>query len=328
MMRAAVTAITLFSTSLAYGQPDAKPAFDVASIKPAGPPGVMVTARGGRMVTRMGPSGGPGTKDPTRFTCPGCTLSMLLMQAYDIKRYQLTGPEWLDSERFEVTANVPEGATRDQFKLMLQNLLAERFKLAAHHEKKELPMYDLVVGKNGPKLKESDPPPPVAADAPPDTAPLPPPGKRPLDKDGFPIQPAGRGPAMMMRMEQGAGGTSIMSMKMNEESMEQLATMLSNQVGKPVTDATGLKGKYDIVLNFASDSGPMGRGMLGLPMPPPPPGGGEGGGGAGPAAASPDAPGLTIFGALQAQLGLKLEPKKGQVDTVVVDHMEKVPTEN
>jgi len=102
-----------------------------------------------------------------------------------------------------------------------------------------------------------------------------------------------------------------------------LVNMLGNHLDRPVTDMTGLKGTYDFTLDFAPDDGTrMGRGMP-MMMPPPPPG--EGGGGANP----PEAPnGPSLYTALEEQLGLKLEPRKGPVDLLVIDHAEKVPTEN
>ncbi|SPE39658.1 hypothetical protein SBA3_3340001 [Candidatus Sulfopaludibacter sp. SbA3] len=79
-----------------------------------------------------------------------------MVDAYSVKRSQISGgPSWLDSERFDIVAKVPEGATKEQVKVMLQNLLAERFKLTLHRETKEQPMYALVVGSKGPKLKDS-----------------------------------------------------------------------------------------------------------------------------------------------------------------------------
>jgi uncharacterized protein (TIGR03435 family) len=69
--------------------------------------------------------------------------------------YQLTGPDFLNTERFDINVKVPKGATKEEYKVMLQNLLTERFKVTLHHEKKEMPVYELVVAKNGPKLKES-----------------------------------------------------------------------------------------------------------------------------------------------------------------------------
>ncbi len=232
---------------------------------------------------------------------------MLVSQAYDLRSYQLSGPDLLNSERFIVVAKVPAGATKEEFRVMQQNLLKERFGLTFHREKKEMQMYELTVGKNGPKMKESvdeaqsTPPAPFA------------PGPLKLDKEGFPmLPPGGRGMAMM---------NGRARMQASKETMEQLAGMLGGQLGKPVTDATGLKGKYDFELYWVSSGmmmGPMGRGG---PPPPSPEGG-----------ATPAAPelesGPTIVQAVQEQLGLKLEQKKGLVDILVVDHINKVPTEN
>ena len=99
--------------------------------------------------------GGPGSPDPGQITYSNVSLKQVLTNAYGIKSYQVSGPKWLDSERFDIVAKIAMGATKEQFQMMLQNLLAERFKLAVHHETKELPIYALVVGKGGPKLKET-----------------------------------------------------------------------------------------------------------------------------------------------------------------------------
>jgi uncharacterized protein (TIGR03435 family) len=110
--------------------------------------------------------------------------------------------------------------------------------------------------------------------------------------------------------------------KMN---VEGLANVLSNLTGKPVIDRTELKGIYDFTLDYAPESaeGPM---RMGGGMPPPPPGG-TGGEGRGPTASEPTF-GLTIEAALQKELGLKLEPRKLPLDNIIIDHIEKVPTEN
>lgn len=290
-------------------QPDSNLTFEVASIKPSAPPEM------GRMF--MGARGGPGTADPTRFTASNFSLSGLISMAYDLRPYQLSAPSWLNSERFDIAAKVPPGATKEQFRVMLQNLLAERFKLVIHRETKELPMFELVVGKSGPKFKESE----DQADSLPDPGmPPPPSGRMAMGKDGFPEMPAGR--TMMMIMPGRA------RMAAYKETMEAFAGRLSGSAGRPVMDGTGLKKKYDFTLTFAPEGG-MGPGM-----PPPPPGGGGGamvGGGpmAGPHAAAADAESLpTLATALQEQLGLKLEGKKGPVEIIVVDKIEKVPTEN
>jgi uncharacterized protein (TIGR03435 family) len=289
----------------AFGQ---SPAFDVASIKAAPPP------TGGMM--RVGLSGGPGTKDPGLFKCENCSISQLVAQAYDIQRFQFSGPSTLDSERFDITAKVPDGATKEQFRVMLQNLLAERFRMVVHHDRKEMAIYDLVIAKSGPKLKESAPVDPNAPSPELPAAPLGGPGRKmEMDKDGFPVLPKLPGRPMMIMMNGRARSAA------SSVTMEDLAKFLGNQVGgKPVVDATGLKGKYDYTLTFAPDN--MGPGMM---MGPPPGGGGEGGHPQPPSDAEPLP---NIFAALQEQLGLKLEPKRGMVDLLVVDHVEKSPSEN
>ncbi len=329
-MRVAIRLAGIVLISLACGTayaqtPNGEPSFDVATIKPAAPP------NGGPI--RIGIGGGPGTKDPGRFTCYFCNLSMLMTQAYDVAAYQLTIPTALNEGRFEVTAKVPEGATKEQFRLMLQNLLAERFKMTVHREKKEAQVYELTVAKGGPKMQESEPEPEPAkdldtkaGDAPPPPPP-PPPGVRDpheMGKDGFPVMPKARPGRPIMFMGMGRA-----RMQATAESMEDLAKMLGNQVGKPVTDATGLKGKYDFTLTWDGARDIFGFGG-GLPIAPPPPGGSAVSGSAATplAGASETEAQPTIFAAVQSQLGLKLEQKKGQVDVIVVDHAEKVPTEN
>lgn len=316
MMR--VIVVLLLAIVCCAQQPDSQVTFEVASIKPSAPP------EGGRMV--MGARGGPGSADPIRFTASNFSLSSLISMAYDLKSYQLSAPSWLNGERFDIVAKVPPGATREQFRLMLQNLLAERFKLVIHRETKELPMFDLVVGKGGPKFKESA----DQTDSAPAGAPPPPPGGGPMQmkmgKDGLPEMPAGR--TMMMMM----GGRARMTAY--KETMQWLATRLSTSAGRPVMDATGLTKKYDFTLDFAPEGGGMGPGGMA-----PPAGGGGGGamvimaqvpGPGGPSGhTASDAESVpTLATALQEQLGLKLESKKGPVEMIVVDKIEKVPTEN
>jgi uncharacterized protein (TIGR03435 family) len=204
MKRAIPTAVLLiFAAIAALGQaapsrpssppdsPSATPTFEVAVIHPAEPPGP------NRRI-RIGISGGPGSNDPTRVTAEGVSMTELLMRAYDVKRYQLSGPSWMETERFSISAKVPEGATKEQFILMLQNLLAERFKMAVHHEQKEMPVFELQVGKGGSKLKESAADiAPAVADAP---VPLPPAGpvRMQLDAEGYPMPPPGRNVMMFI----------------------------------------------------------------------------------------------------------------------------------
>ena len=106
------------------------------------------------------------------------------------------------------------------------------------------------------------------------------------------------------------------------QTMQDLAERLSSALTKPVTDATGLKAKYDFTLTFSPEG--LNSGMFGGAPPPPPPGGGGRS-----LENMPDVePPQDLFSAIQAQLGLKLDPKKGPVELIVVDKAEKTPTEN
>ena len=282
--------------------------FVAASVKPAPPPEM------GRMMVRM--AGGPGTPSPGQITYTNVSLKNVIMNAYNVKGYQISGPSWLDSERFDIVAKIPPGATREEFRLMLQNLLAERFKLALHHDTKELPVYALVVGKNGLKMKESAKEDPAAAPAAgPDAGPP----QIKMGKDGMPQLPAGNRPGTMMMMSAGK-----MKMQSTRQSIGGLTDMLSNQLGRPVIDETKLTALYDFTLEFAPGDGIIMAGHAGA-MPAPPADGGFGGPSAG---GSDDQGGPTLVTAVQEQLGLKLESKKGPVDMLVIDKLEKTPTEN
>jgi uncharacterized protein (TIGR03435 family) len=289
------------SSTLCFAQ-----SFEVASIKPAPPP-----SDPHRLMVGM--RGGPGTPDPGQITYSNVTLRNVLMNAYDVKDFQISGPSWLASERYDIVAKLPPGTTKEQFKLMLQNLLAERFQVSLHHETKELPMYALVVAKSGLKMKETpDAPPPTDDGGPKDAgAGYGAPPKLVMGKDGMPQLPKGAGGGrggMMMSMDNGRAKLQGTGMQIS-----QLVNMLSNQLSRPVVDETGLTAKYDYTLEFAPEGG---HGMMG------------GGPGPGPSVETNDQAGPNLITAVQEQLGLKLEAKKGQVDLLVIDRAEKTPTEN
>jgi uncharacterized protein (TIGR03435 family) len=109
----------------AFGQTVPPAEFDVASVKPGAPQG------DGRRMTMM--QGGPGSHDPGRITYTNISLKLILTAAYDVQHFQISGPSWLGTEMYDIAAKVPPGTTKEQAKVMLQNLLAERFHLA-HHE--------------------------------------------------------------------------------------------------------------------------------------------------------------------------------------------------
>lgn len=290
MLKAVARRLLLFGACCcAFAQNTARFEFEVASIKPSPEPdpnqGYTVGCK----------------EDPGMFRCQNMDLSNLITRAYSIMPFQLTGPDWMRSQRFEITAKIPEGTTKEQLDLMLQSMLTDRFKLVVHHETKDMAKYDLVVAKNGTKLKAAveDAAGAAPADKPRSTGPM------KLGKDGFPelSRPGMIGMNGRFRFYQPA------------MTMQQLVRQLSGQMGKPVTDATGLKGKYDISLYWAAD---MMRGAAPLAA-----------GGAAPLAAAPEGDsGPTLEQAIQDQLGLHLEAKKGPVDFLVVDHIEKLPTDN
>src|SRR5579863_4869306 len=149
---------------------DTTAAFEAASIKPF-PEGALIRISGCQ--------GGPGSRDPGRVECEYTTLKMLVMQAYHVKSQEVFGPAWLEEAHFNVSAKVPAGATREQVSMMFRNLLAERFQMVLHKEKRLLPVYALAVAKGGLKIKESGPP------GPPEEAP--PAGPPRTGDDGFPI---------------------------------------------------------------------------------------------------------------------------------------------
>lgn len=276
----------------------AQPAFDAATIKP------FVPGNGNRTFFFGGSSGGPGTSDPGRIRYPLVTLKALIITAYDVKDVQISGPSWLGTERFEMQATMPPETTKEQFQVMLQNMLAERFKLTVHRETRELPMYSMVIGRNGPKMKES-------ADVPVSDEPRRP-GPLKMGPDGFPVLPASNRSDMLMMMT--PFGARLIGQK---QTMQQLAERLSSILSKPVTNETALNAKYDFTLTYSMD------GLNGEMRPVIAAAGGT------PRETPPDVePPQNIFVALQSQLGLKLEPKKGSVALLVIDHAEKTPTEN
>jgi uncharacterized protein (TIGR03435 family) len=243
----------------AWAQPAAdSPAFEVASVKPSPPPA-------GRFAFST-MRGGPGSDNPTRFEGRSVTLEFLLSRAYGVSGWQIVGPDWIFQEKFDIDAKVPSGATREEFRAMLGNLLAERFKMQIHRDAKEMTLYSLTVAKGGEKLTPH-------VEAP---------------------QPGGN-PA------RATGGAPKGCLQKYGADLEWLVASLPGYLGAPVRDDTGLKGNYDITLCW----------VVGAPS------------------AAPDTDtGPDLFVALQEQLGLKLERKKGPLEMVVIDHAEKVPTAN
>jgi len=307
-----------------YGQTaDKALTFDAASVKQANLP----APDGSGRIMMTGPTGGPGTGDPGRIHYPYMSLKNLLVNAYDVKSFQIQGPSWLDTERFDVNATMPPETTREQFRAMLQNLLAERFRITLHRETKDLPIYSLAVAKGGPKMRESEPVSPAEdnAGAPPSS---PFPAQPRIGPDGFPVlasQAGGRAGLILMMMP---GRARLAG---QQQTMLDLANRLTTQLGRPVADATRLTAKYDFTLTFSPEgmnppTGPGGGAGVMVRAAPPSPSG-AGGVPAPEGLPTEDTP-PDIFRAIKEQLGLALEPKKGPVELIVIDHIEKIPTGN
>jgi len=237
-----VAAVALAFTCLAIGQE-----FEVISIKP----------------NKSGPGHSGSHSDRGILKADNMSLRQMIASAYGIKDYQLEGPDWLASERFDVSAKFPENLPSDREKYaaamfsMLQKMLVDRFKLAVHREQKALPVYGLVVAKHGIKFKQVP--------------------------------------------DQGSRRNSNNTHFTGTCSMDLFADFLSRRMDMPVIDMTGLKGMYEMTLDWAPE----------------------------PAADSDDTPkGLALPDALEAQLGLKLEHRKAPIEILVVDHAERVPSDN
>jgi uncharacterized protein (TIGR03435 family) len=241
--------IMLASCEMLSAQRDV-PAFEVATIKLSGPESPPISIQrlpGGRLVTSNTP------------------LPMLIQWAYQLDEGRLVGvPDGLGSLHFDVVAKSPEPEPiAGRMQLMMQRLLAERFKLAVHHETRELTAYALTTEPRGPKVRV------VTTN-----------------------EPAGPNPFKMTDR-----GTLIGS----RVTADMLATVLSNQLGRPVQNTTGFTKAFDFTLQWAPDTGVVS---------------GDG----------QDRP--SLFTAIREQLGFRLAARKMPTDVVVIDHAERTPTEN
>lgn len=280
--------VALCAPAVIYAQAaPARPEFEVASVKPAPP----VTA---------GPEVQIGVRiDGAQFSCSSYSLKDYLRFAYNVKGYQIEGPEWIAQERYAVTAKIPDGVPRDKVREMVQVLLEQRFKMKTHRIQKEFPVYALVVDKGGLKMKE-------------------------VEKGGTP--PA----SINVKAQGGPGGVGVdlgngsafyfADDKFTGKKlyMVTLADALSIFLDRPVVDMTGLTGAYDFEFHMSDEDY---RALLirsavnnGVQLPPQ-------------AlqflSSSPD----SLFSAVQL-VGLKLDARKAPLDVIVIDSAEKTPTEN
>ncbi len=295
-------------------------AFEVATIKPAIP--LQEQALSGKMHVGV-------NIDAARVDIGGMALSDLIAMAYKVKPHQISGPDWLNVDRFDILATLPAGATKEQLPEMLRALLADRFKLTFHKDMKEHSIYALVVGKGGLKLKESppDPEPPKEGDA------AAPPAKEEKGVTTMSVN------GQRMEIKQTNGGAEIkagpgrkmtmvdghMRMELDKIDMAGLAEALSRFVDKPVVDMTDLKGNYQLAIELSMEDLMNVARAQGMQIP------GAGAAGAAsnsrPAETIADPSGSSVFSSVQA-MGLKLESRKAPIETIFIDHVEKTPTEN
>jgi uncharacterized protein (TIGR03435 family) len=231
------TIVMQLTPNVAAQSSGARPAFEVASIKPntSGEPGAR-----------------SGTRPGGRYIAMNTSLKGMVMQAYGLQSFQITGgPGWLETDRYDVNAKGEENIPERQIWLMLQSLLADRFKLKVHREMKESGIYSLVVAKSGLRLQ----------------------------------------PSSATGVNFGVGGRKIVA---QGASMDDLTNLLTIQLGQPVSNKTGVTGRFDITLSWAPDAATAG---------------------------SEGAP--SIFTVIQEQLGLRLESGRGPVEILVIDSAEK-----
>jgi uncharacterized protein (TIGR03435 family) len=285
--------LPLAAVSIAFAQTP-PPQFEVASIRPSaeGPQGQI--AAGVHI-------------DGAQVRIAALTLKEYIGIAYKVKYSQVAGPDWIGSDRFDIAATIPSGAKPAQIPEMLQALLTDRFQLKFHREKRDLPVYALVLGKGPLKLKE-----------------VPPSEDNAQNKGEAPgsINVAAGGSAA--GISENLGNRSSWSFVPNrfeaqKLSMDVFVRSLERFADRPIVDETALKGQYD----FAFDVSPEDyRVMLirsaiaaGVPL-------------------SPRAMRLvegtssaSLSDALE-QVGLKLDARKEPLDVIVIDQANKTPTAN
>jgi len=274
----------------AFAQNTPRPEFEVATIRPSAQ-GIQDGATAGVRI------------DGAQVRCAALTLKDYIGMAYRIKLYQISAPDWIGSDRFDIAATIPAGVPPAQFPEMMQRLLEDRFQVKIHREKKDFPVYVLEVAKGGLKAQESAPDPNAA-----DTR--------------APLAIAGSGSAQGISVNLGRGSSYSFAnnkFEANRVDMPTLAAVLERFVDRPIVDMTDLTGHYDFALPVTDEDY---RVMLihagvnaGVSLPPQALRLLDG-------ASTP-----SLFDALQ-KVGLRLDARKSPLDMIVVDDSRKTPTEN
>jgi uncharacterized protein (TIGR03435 family) len=291
--------MNLLFALLLWGQTAVQPVFEVASIKEARPPSSVENIQAGQFHIGI-------SIDGTRADYGFMSLSDLIPYAYRVKRYQLSGPNWMNETRWDILGKIPEGESVDRAPEMMRNLLVDRFKLSIHRENGEKSVYALIVGKGALKIKESVP----------EVEPGGPNVRINTDSRGVAISSAATG---TMRIAPGLNGGIQFQMAMI--TMTALADRLTQLMDRPVVDATGLQGTYQVNLDLPIEAmngmsftqklaALAGLGSFGNP-----------------ADSAPDMSSASIVKSLR-DLGLELQSRKAPIETLIVDRVEKTPTAN
>jgi uncharacterized protein (TIGR03435 family) len=226
----------------------------------------------------------------------------LILRAYTVKPFQVVSSRSLETDRYDIVAKVPFGATVQQVNVMLRNLLEERIGLVVHYEARGGPVYEMVIGKRGLKMNPAAPATPSAT--PPSEATVPTnlaPGMFIGNDDKYELAPGY--PNIIVD----AVDASTTRVTARMQGVPELIRMIERQTGRTVRDRTGLKGRYDFTFTFTHRA----QGASSLSTPPP-------------SDAASD-PSSDFLAALESELGLKLVSKRGPVDILVVDSWSKVP---
>ena len=277
----------------AFSQNSPPAEFEVASIRPSGTPPA------GRLDIGL-------HIDNAQLHCQYFSLKDYIGIAYKLKEYQISGPEWLASTRYDISAKLPAGVSHEHVLEMLQALLTDRFQLKSHRDKKEFPVYELVVAKGGPKMQETPPDPASAADD--------------ANKNSHSVTASGSRAGTTVNLGNGSyfsvGDNRFVGKKL---TMATFADTVARFSDRPIVDMTNLKGNYDFTLTFTPEDfrALMIRSAItaGVQLP------------AEAMRALEGVSGDSLFTAIQT-LGLKLEPRKAPIDVLVIDRIERTPTEN
>jgi uncharacterized protein (TIGR03435 family) len=275
-----------------WGQQSSRPEFEVATIRPSAPsPEATVTAR--------------AHIDGAQVRWLSLTLKYYMATAYRVKQYQISGPDWISSDRFDISATIPAGVSTTQMPEMLQRLMEDRFQVKMHREKKDFPVYALDIAKGGLKI-QANPPDPEAAKADATT----------------PANTNVSGSAQGISIDFGRGSSYTFAnnrFDAKKLTMANVVRALELYTDRPVVDMTDLTGTYDFTLEITAEDY---QAMLiraavtaGVTLPP------------GDLRLLDGATLPSLFEALQ-KVGLKLDARKAPLDVLVIDEARKTPTDN